>query len=411
MIFELRSYGGEERVMNRIISTSTQPHTKLFTPARIKRKTPFRSLQESATFSPRESTMKVATSTSFLLSICVLLICSFLAAADGRQGSIRGSLNAAEADYEAGGRALYRGGVRVLKGKAKSKKNGMGSSMKSKKGMGMDSKSSKSKKGKKKRCIKKREAIATMRAFSETVVAISQAFFNVGGGGPDGSGAATNLDGCLLAYDIATGALDAAYGYDLPNGVSFKPTLTTKPYTLRPTYQGALSYFIGTECLTLVGAEENFYPPLNSDGIFFYEYGFGIKNYGPFPTSPWTSYTLEEDEFDYQLGGVNCETATAQGEVKRVHAPRYDRFFQCQLISSHSSWSLLSRLSLRDIFPHTHLDQICFDFAEGTACVDKTFAFSRRRGRGRKGAVVITVHHSSVTVPTAAAVPSNIIRP
>ena len=58
--------------------------------------------------------------------------------------------------------------------------------------------------------------------------------------------------------------MDAAYGYD--GKVLFKPTLSTSPYTFRETKAGALSYFIGTECLNMVGEADEQFPPGNHDG-------------------------------------------------------------------------------------------------------------------------------------------------
>ena len=57
---------------------------------------------------------------------------------------------------------------------------------------------------------------------------------------------------CTAAVLAAKGALNAAYGYeankDSDPPVLFKPTWTVEPDTFRPTYAGALSYFIGHEC-------------------------------------------------------------------------------------------------------------------------------------------------------------------
>jgi hypothetical protein len=82
---------------------------------------------------------------------------------------------------------------------------------------------------------------------------------------------------CRRAYKVATSAIDAAYGY--PASVLFKPTLTTEPYTYRPTHSGALSYFIGTVCLNMVGKESEQFPPGNDDGSMFQENGFAVNNY------------------------------------------------------------------------------------------------------------------------------------
>ncbi|MFT5669301.1 MAG: hypothetical protein ACJAU4_000998 [Glaciecola sp.] len=55
----------------------------------------------------------------------------------------------------------------------------------------------------------------------------------------------TNEDkGQAEAKVLAKQVIDAAYGYEM-GAVLFKPTLTVKPQTFRPTSEGALSYFVG----------------------------------------------------------------------------------------------------------------------------------------------------------------------
>jgi hypothetical protein len=51
-------------------------------------------------------------------------------------------------------------------------------------------------------------------------------------------------DGQAAAKELAKEVIDAAYGYQM-GAVLFKPTLTVKPQTFRPTSEGALSYFVG----------------------------------------------------------------------------------------------------------------------------------------------------------------------
>ena len=51
-------------------------------------------------------------------------------------------------------------------------------------------------------------------------------------------------DGIDGAREVANGALDAAYGYNL-GPVLFKPTLASGEKTFRPTRDGALAYFVG----------------------------------------------------------------------------------------------------------------------------------------------------------------------
>ena len=47
------------------------------------------------------------------------------------------------------------------------------------------------------------------------------------------------------AKTLAQQVLDAAYGYNVGDAVSFKPTLTYGDLTFRFTNEGALSYFVG----------------------------------------------------------------------------------------------------------------------------------------------------------------------
>ena len=69
---------------------------------------------------------------------------------------------------------------------------------------------------------------------------------------------AFEADGIDGARSVATGVLDAAYGYEL-GPVLFKPTMASGEQTFRPTQKGALSYFVGHD------------PDFPLDG------GFGLK--------------------------------------------------------------------------------------------------------------------------------------
>ena len=142
---------------------------------------------------------------------------------------------------------------------------------------------------------------------------------------------------------MALGALNGAYNY--PDPVLFKPTLTTAPYTFRPTKQGALSYFIGTDCLLKSGTDEDQFPPGN-DGTDFKEYGFGLANYGP----------------------------------------RYSGFSGCEWVGD--SYVTGNNVGVAQ-------GQVSFERTEGTiSTVDKTFSF----GIDESGGVVITGHHSSAVI-------------
>ena len=191
--------------------------------------------------------------------------------------------------------------------------------------------------------------IARIQSFTDGVPAISDAYWSAGGG-PAGAGEA-NRAGCQAAYDASVAAIEALYG---EGQVLFKPTLTTQPYTYRTTPQGALSYFIGTECLQMIGTLEDQFPPGN-DGTMFQEYGFGLRNYNNF-TGFINPTVWDPEAFYYHLDGPYCDTSMAMGQV---------------CFTSNGSET------------------------EGNVCVDKTWAF----GRNADGIVEFTSHHSSAVVP------------
>ncbi|MFK8014447.1 MAG: phosphoribosyl-AMP cyclohydrolase [Gammaproteobacteria bacterium] len=76
--------------------------------------------------------------------------------------------------------------------------------------------------------ITEAELDAARVAWGDALVAIAKAY---------------EADGIDGARSVATGVLDAAYGYNL-GPVMFKPTLSSGPKTFRPTQKGALSYFV-----------------------------------------------------------------------------------------------------------------------------------------------------------------------
>jgi hypothetical protein len=200
------------------------------------------------------------------------------------------------------------------------------------------------------KCVSKEEVVARIQSFADAVPTISQLFWD-NGGGPDGTNYPQKA--CQAAYQAAVDTLAGAYGYD--GKVLFKPTLTTGTYTYREFFNGALSYFIGTQCLNLAGKPGDQFPLGNDDGSIFYEYGFALQNYNGgsgfvFPT------VWDPDSFLYRIasGGYdeNCQSPVAMGKM-------------------------------------------CFTAKGATAgsgpCVDKTFGFNRRTD----GQVVFTTHHSS----------------
>ena len=149
-------------------------------------------------------------------------------------------------------------------------------------------------------------------AFCGAAVAISEAFWENGGKNIHDVMPGREYDpypqaACDQAYAVALSALNGAYNY--PDPVLFKPTLTTGEFTFRPTIQGALSYFIGTDCILKSASPEYYFPPGNNDGSEFKEYGFALANYEPgmmgFADCQW--------EPDSYVEGKNI--GVAQGKV------------------------------------------------------------------------------------------------
>ena len=77
--------------------------------------------------------------------------------------------------------------------------------------------------------ITEQELTEARTIWGDALVAISKAF---------------DESGIEAATELANGALDAAYGYNL-GPVLFKPTLASGEQTFRTTRAGALAYFVG----------------------------------------------------------------------------------------------------------------------------------------------------------------------
>ena len=77
--------------------------------------------------------------------------------------------------------------------------------------------------------ITEQELADARKIWGDALIAISKAY---------------DEQGIEAATELANGALDAAYGYNLGD-VLFKPTLASGEQTFRPTREGALSYFVG----------------------------------------------------------------------------------------------------------------------------------------------------------------------
>ena len=93
--------------------------------------------------------------------------------------------------------------------------------------------------------ITEQELTEARKIWGDALVAISRAF---------------DTEGIESAREVANGAIDAAYGYNL-GPVLFKPTMASGEQTFRPTRAGALAYFV---------SHDRGYP---LDG------GFGIKGW------------------------------------------------------------------------------------------------------------------------------------
>ena len=205
-------------------------------------------------------------------------------------------------------------------------------------------------------CLEKTHIEARIQSFADGVPAVSKAYWDNGGGeaskGPNDTEGGETLAACQAAYDIAKGYIEEAYGY--PEQVLFDPTLTSEPYRFRPTMAGALSYFMGTKCLNLVGDIQ--FPDGNSDGTKFFEYGFGLRNKPGTGQTGWCSVTWDTADFLYNNDDAEfCHTSVALGQM-------------CFINCSDNS----------------------------PACVDKTFTFNEAP-EGQDG-VVFMGHHSSLSI-------------
>ena len=101
--------------------------------------------------------------------------------------------------------------------------------------------------------------------------------------------------GIEAATEVANGALDAAYAYEM-GPVLFKPTLASGEKTFRPTREGALSYFVG---------HNDAYP---LDG------GFGLKGWRTVVSE--TSASFIEGEVAMWMGWVTF--TDKEGGVTKV---------------------------------------------------------------------------------------------
>jgi len=223
-------------------------------------------------------------------------------------------------------------------------------------------------------CITKAEVDNAIETWTQAVVAI---------------GAAYQAGGCQKAKDAALGALGAAYAYGssgpgsgsgsgLGSGktVLFKPTLTYPPYVERPTLDGALSYFIGTKCMTEVGRFYGAKDPGFALGMLDGDMSPTDVNW-PMNLKGWKKVTwgvsaaLYPRAFEYRLGGTNCHSPTVQGPI-----------------CFESNGPIPTALQTGNkAYPPTLI-----------TCVDKTFEYMRGAGDSKQLSAILTVHHSSVAI-------------
>lgn len=203
-------------------------------------------------------------------------------------------------------------------------------------------------------CITTDEVKASIKAWTASVVQIGNAYRC---GAPDDDSCEGNKKDCAAAGKHASAVIDVAYGYKHNEHVLFKPTYTTVPNTYRDTYNGALSYFIGTDCMAEIG--EKF---LDTSGKIVHDDGFAINNSPDGQTLGWSAAEaggvnsgkdFVGGEFQYRVKGNSCHQAVAQGPI-------------------------------------------CFTArsGKGNGCVDKTFAYVKVEGAGVP--LVLVTHHSSV---------------
>lgn len=128
--------------------------------------------------------------------------------------------------------------------------------------------------------IQQADIIAAQRVWCQALLNISKAY---------------RTGGFSQARATAVQALDTAYAYNY-GPVAFKPTLTSGAQTFRPTKEGALAYFVG------------------SDARFPQDSGFAIK--------PWTSCTARNQVLQtHGMLGIsmgNVDFTDTSGKVTTV---------------------------------------------------------------------------------------------
>lgn len=192
-------------------------------------------------------------------------------------------------------------------------------------------------------CITEGEAFTAIDKFA-TAVSVVQSAVNGGG--------------CAAAVGVGAEYIQENYAYNQGDGlgfggggVLFKPTVSSSPYTLRNTFLGAASYFVGTQCMVEAGLA---FPDGNDDldesDRSFSENGFGTSNGIVNATFPigWKYLTSENNP-------AYCGVVVAAG-------------------------------------------QICFDQGGSFTCVDKTFTIIRGDEDAGQEPFIISSHHSSKVV-------------
>lgn len=146
------------------------------------------------------------------------------------------------------------------------------------------------------------ELTKARQIWGEALVAISKAFEDQG------------ID---AARQVANGALDAAYGYNL-GPVLFKPTLASGEKTFRTTREGALAYFVG---------HDDAYP---TDG------GFGIKGWRKVETE--TAASFIDGDVAMWMGWVTFTDKDGQvTKVDKSWGYKKDADGALRIVQHHSS--------------------------------------------------------------------------
>ncbi|MEM6986223.1 MAG: phosphoribosyl-AMP cyclohydrolase [Pseudomonadota bacterium] len=129
---------------------------------------------------------------------------------------------------------------------------------------------------------------------------------------------AYDTDGVDGARTVAKSFLEASYNYGL-GPVLFKPTMASGEQTFRPTFQGALSYFVGHD------------PDFPLDG------GFGLKGWRSVTAD--TSAHFADGDVAMWMGWVSMTDKDGQvATVDKSFGYQRDASGRLRIVLHHSSW-------------------------------------------------------------------------